>query len=246
MRLLTWNIAHGRGLARRQSSLARATIERNLAAIAEVIRREQPDVVALQEVDRHSSWSGGFDHLELLSELSGLPHRLHGAHFAITVGRTHVNCGTALLSALPWVETRAATFASAWRDNKGWVAGRVLCGSADVEVFSVHLDFLNPLVRRRQVHKLLADLSVDQRAVVAGDLNSPSLRRGAMAHLTNGSELVVVGPIDPTFPADAPRWCLDRVLLTPSLSIRSGRVLDERLSDHRPVLVEFAVGSDEP
>ena len=170
-----------------------------------------------------------------------MPHRLHGTHFALSVGRTRLVAGTALLSRLPWVSTRTASFGSAWRDNKGWVAGTILCGRTEVEVFSVHLDFLNPNVRLRQVRKLVADLGPERRSVVAGDLNCLSSNRGALAALVADSSLQLVGPDDATFPSDAPRWCLDRVLSTSALRVRTARVLDDRLSDHRAVRVDFEV-----
>ena len=235
MRLLTWNIAHGRGLARRQSTLSRDQIERDLEGIAAVLRRERPDVVALQEVDGPSTWSGGFDHLAWLAHAAEMPFRVFGEHYVLHFGRSRVTAGTALLSRHPFVSTRCEAFGSAWRDNKGWAAGKVRIRGQEIEVFSVHLDFLNPIVRVRQVRRLAA--SLQGPAILAGDLNSPSAGRGALAELTRISGLRLVGPEDATFPAHRPWLCLDRVLS--AREVRSARVLDDRLSDHRAVVVDF-------
>ncbi|MEQ1502577.1 MAG: endonuclease/exonuclease/phosphatase family protein [Myxococcota bacterium] len=243
LRILSWNIAHGRGLARRVSTVGRVGIERNLAAIAEVVREVRPDVVALQEVDAPSSWSGDFDHLERLSAWTGLPHRLHRTSFELTMGRTRIACGTALLSAHPWVRARSASFGSTWRCVKGWVAGTIDADGVRVEVFSVHLDFLNPRVRRRQVAAFADELS--RTSVVAGDLNCVSADRGALADLVRRAPIRLAGPSEPTFPATAPRWRLDRVLVTPAIDVRDVRVLDVRHADHRPVVADLTVRSPE-
>lgn len=235
LRLITWNIAHARGPHRRST---RADCERTLDGIAEVLRREEPHVVALQEVDRASTSSGGFDHLDRLAERAELPHRLHGEHLALTVGRTRWLAGTALLSARPWLRSRSAPFGCVWRDDKGWVAGTLGFDGLEVEVFSVHLDFLNPRVRRRQARRLLSQLC-GQTAVVAGDLNTPS-EGGALGELVS-DRLRLAGPPVATFPSGRPRLCLDRVLVPASVQVREVRVLDDRWSDHRAVRVDLTV-----
>lgn len=74
LRMLCWNIqfAAGRGQhffydGGQAVSVDRRTVERHLDAIAEVIRREAPDLVLLQEVDRRSRRTARVDqHAELL------------------------------------------------------------------------------------------------------------------------------------------------------------------------------------
>ena len=76
LRLMSLNIAHARRKAQHQSLLKDTTIRRNLELIAGVLERERPDVVALQEADGPSFWSGGFDHVTALAEPGGFPARL--------------------------------------------------------------------------------------------------------------------------------------------------------------------------
>ena len=74
-RLLTFNIAHARGaLPVHQGLRSAAKIRSNLLKIARLIHRLEADIVALQEIDENSRWSGSFDHLAYLSEHSGLAH----------------------------------------------------------------------------------------------------------------------------------------------------------------------------
>ena len=73
IRVMAYNIKHGRG------NDGRVDIDR----IAEVIKRLQPDVVALQEVDNRASRSGRVDEAARLSKLTGLQHH------ALSIGTHH-------------------------------------------------------------------------------------------------------------------------------------------------------------
>lgn len=66
-RLLTFNIAHGRGPVLHQALRRKTQFRDNLLKIARLITRLEADVVALQEIDQDSRWSGSFDHLAYLS-----------------------------------------------------------------------------------------------------------------------------------------------------------------------------------
>ena len=78
LRLVTFNIAHGRGLTPIQGLTSGWKIRANLLKIAHLIRRLEPDVVALQEIDECSRWAGNFDHLRYLQEHAGYPYAVFG------------------------------------------------------------------------------------------------------------------------------------------------------------------------
>ena len=62
VRVLTYNIRHGQGMDGRV----------DLSRVADVIRRLEPDVVALQEVDQATTRAGGVDQAAELGRLTGL------------------------------------------------------------------------------------------------------------------------------------------------------------------------------
>ena len=63
LRVMTLNMAHGRGDSFHQLLQTTDTTMGNLDAIALMLNREQPDVIALQEADGPSFWSGNFNHI---------------------------------------------------------------------------------------------------------------------------------------------------------------------------------------
>ena len=122
LKVMTLDLAHGRGRRWHQWLLNRRAIEANLQRVAALLRREHPDVVALQEADGPSSWSGDFDHIEHLAAEGGYSYLVRGEH----VRRRRLVYGTALLSRHPVFEAVSVTFArSLPTPNEGFVVGRV-------------------------------------------------------------------------------------------------------------------------
>ena len=68
LKVVSLNIAHGRKDGMNQLLLSGSTIRSNLGDIAMVLVQSGADIVALQEADAPSRWSGSFDHIALLAE----------------------------------------------------------------------------------------------------------------------------------------------------------------------------------
>src|SRR5688572_17864158 len=62
VRVLTYNIRHGEGMDRVY----------DLVRLADIMRATEPDLIALQEVDRGTERSGRTDQLEVLAGLLGM------------------------------------------------------------------------------------------------------------------------------------------------------------------------------
>jgi endonuclease/exonuclease/phosphatase family metal-dependent hydrolase len=111
-----------------------------------------------------------------------------------------------------------------------------------VDVVSVHLDFLRNSHRRGQVEEMLHTLGRHHRPmVVMGDFNCDwRTGRHTLRHLAESLNLHAWSPEGdhlPTFPTFNRR--LDWILISRDLHFRSYRTLEDRVSDHRPVLAEI-------
>ncbi len=244
LRLMSLNIAHARRKAQHQSLLKDSTIRRNLELIAGVLEREHPHIVALQEADGPSFWSGGFDHVAALAGLAGFPHAFRGEHNREVLSRLDLSYGTALLSQLPLEATHSQAFLQNWRDTKGFVAATVapeaLAGEP-VDVVSIHLDFLAERVRRRQVEQLIERFrGHDGHLVVMGDFNCAwSERRRSLDLLLHELNLRPCREsAAATYPAWRPLVRLDWILVSEGLEFAAYQTLDDRVSDHLGVLAE--------
>ena len=244
LRVLTLNIAHARRQSQHQALLKEPTLRRNLEAIAAVLGRERPDIVALQEADGPSAWSGGFDHVETLARLAGFDHAFRGEHNPFSLGRLDLSSGTALLSRLPLEAPRSLAFQQNWRDTKGFVAATVAVGAfggSNVDVVSIHLDFLADRVRRRQVEQLIERFHGHEgHLVVMGDFNcSWSERRRSLDLLLHELKLRPCRESGAaTYPAWRPLVQLDWILVSEGLEFSTYATLDDRVSDHLGVVAE--------
>jgi hypothetical protein len=80
IKLVTLNIAHGRKDGPNQIFQKARTIKSHLDEIAMVVKREKPDVLALQEADGPSIWSGELDQVKYLADKALFPYYIHGQH----------------------------------------------------------------------------------------------------------------------------------------------------------------------
>ena len=166
LKVVTLNLAHGRKNAWHQALLRRRAIQANLDEVVRILRQEQPDVVALQEADGPSLWSGRFDHIAYLSEEAGIPYFVLGQH----VRRMKLAYGTALVSRHVLKETTSHRFSpSPPTQRKGMVVGTIRWPGRrrfSLDVVSVHLDFSRKSVRQRQSRR--GDRAVGRPPTPAG------------------------------------------------------------------------------
>ena len=240
VRFLTLNIAHGRKLSTHQALLSPRRLRENLEEIGGVLKNAAPEVVALQEADGPSIWSGNFDHVEILAELAGHSHHFRGDHNPF--GGTNLTSGTALLSAYELQEIRSHRFEVSWRDTKGFVVGAVeLPGwGGEVDVVSLHLEPFNPGQRRRQIHQLCEILGSRNRPlIVLGDFNCTwSEESKRLQPLARQLDLRPYQPYRkaPTYPSTRPWRRLDWILVSPELDFVDYRTLPNPVSDHLGVV----------
>jgi endonuclease/exonuclease/phosphatase family metal-dependent hydrolase len=254
LRVVTFNIAHGRGLTPIQGLTSQRKLRVNLRRIAALLRELDPDVVAMQEIDQRSRWSGNFDHLDYLRVHAGFPY----AAFGIVnrrEGLLNLSYGNALLSRHPLVETETVAFGRRRVGEKGFLYAEILAGRRSIPFVNVHLHFSSRLRRMDQLGTLIAWLRLKQRSrtkawamppILCGDFNNPSHRNDATAalerHLQGYSRYTLHPRGEATFPSPLPRRMLDFVFLPSACRGVSCEVVRTFLSDHRPVMVDFTIG----
>lgn len=245
LRLVSLNLAHGRRVSAHQAFLKRGTAEKNVGQVARLLRQLAPDVVALQEADGPSAWSGNFDHVATLADRARFDDHFRGNHNPFGSERYPLASGTALVSGMPLKDQLSQRFATNWRDTKGFVVAALEVpqwGEQEIDVVSVHLDFLRPAIRRRQILRLVHALIHRRRPlVVMGDLNCCWQRESQTLELFREHlDLHAYLPHEPapTFPSSRPRRRLDWVLASKELSFGDHHTLRSPLSDHLAIVAD--------
>lgn len=256
IRLVTFNIAHGRGLSPYQGMVGTAGLRRNLLKIASLLHKLNPDLVALQEVDVDSHWNDRINLLEFLREHGEFPHAVMGITNT-RGGRKPLNYGNALLSRFPIFSHETVPFGRAQVGGKGFLFAEVDVGGAHLlPIVNLHLDFKSRGSRMRQIDRLFdfVEHHYPTRGhdwlvppVYCGDLNNPSHRPDATMHLRGQVARhgdYSMHPTDAhTFPSPWPVTALDFVFLPPACRDARSEVVPSLASDHRPVQVEFTIPS---
>ena len=246
LRLFTLNMAHARRQVATKPFVRQRTARRNLRDIARTMRQLEPDIVALQEADGPSTWSGNFDHVATLAELAELADHYRGDHNPFGLGRFKMASGTALMARQPLREPMSHRFGMSWRDTKGFVVATVVVpewGDMELDVVSVHLDFLNPTMRRRQIHQMAEILAPRKHPlVVLGDLNCCWQHEPrSMELLTRKLALGTYRPDSqaPTYPTYKPRRRFDWILVSSQLEYRGYHTVQAPLSDHLVLVADL-------
>ena len=224
-RVLTWNIL--------------GSHRPNLDVVAQVMIGYAPDVVAVQEIQRHQAKG--------LARRTGWRvawARKHHPYSPLVWWRTE---GLALLSPSVFGEMVSASISpgvSTWTyRHRIVVAATIARGDDTLRIANTHLASHDPDERIAQARRVVTHVGGRRPAVVAGDLN-------AAHEVEILREFHSLGLVDPggddSNPSIAPRQRLDYILIPESATV-TAQITPEggepwhQLSDHLPVLVEFEV-----
>lgn len=239
-RVLSLNLAHGRRDSRHQVTLTTPQILANIDEITTLLKREEPDLVALQEADDPSLWSGRFNHVAYLAN-SGYAQSVHG----INVDGMGLSYGTAVLSKAKLTDPQSITFKpSPPTLTKGFTIATVqVSEQLGADLVSVHLDFFSKRVRKRQVKKMVEILaSRNKPLIIMGDFNDEWQDGTAPQVLSKALGLTTYKPTTDqqvTFPALQKR--IDFILISKEFDFIDYTVLADVVSDHRAILATLKV-----
>ncbi|MCO1655822.1 endonuclease/exonuclease/phosphatase family protein [Pseudonocardia humida] len=261
MRIATWNLLHCRDVR---------TGRVDLGAVADAIAALDVDAVAVQEIDRELSRSGGHDQLSVLADklgwhgvfapaLLGEPVRSWdalpddgadpgGPAYGIGLLSPHPLHDVARL-ALPGGAAQRRTPAGvdrppAWdREPRVAVRARLeLPGGREVVLTGTHLTYVTWRAVR-QLHRALSWAAAGgPAAVLAGDLNLP---HRALRAALRGTGWRPTAPAGPTYPAWRPRMQLDH-LLARGAHLDDVRVAHRGPSDHLAVTARVNMSGNQP
>lgn len=238
LRAASFNIHHGVGL----DGLL------DLERVARVVEDEQPDVIGLQEVDRHFGERSDFvGQARWLADRLGM-RVVFGANLdldPLTPGAERRQYGTAILSRYRihrWRNTLLPRPEGG--EQRGLLEARVTVRGVPVRVFNTHLQHDSQAERLAQIAQVRAIVADSRESVVlVGDLNatpeSPEIT-AITEDLTDS--WVEAGEGDGyTYDAETPHARIDYVLTSADIVARTAAVLATDASDHLPVVADLVL-----
>jgi endonuclease/exonuclease/phosphatase family metal-dependent hydrolase len=229
IRVLSYNIHHGEGIDGKL----------DLSRIAGVITAVKPDLVALQEVDRHTRRTEQLDQPAILSKLTGMKI-LFEKNIVFQGG----DYGNAILSRFPVKAYRNHKLPSHDEgEQRGALEAEILLpgGHGTLILWSTHLDHrpdpIERLASARALEKIVRAKG-ETVGLLAGDLNSQLRGQVLPVFLRSWTNSNGLKPL-PTVPVKEPKRQIDFVFYRPPQRwrVKSVRVLEEQVaSDHRALL----------
>ena len=236
LRVMTYNIQHGAGTDQKL----------NLPRIAEVINREHPDLVGLQEVDRFVERTGRVDEIAELARETRMEYA-----FAYNLHYQGGQYGVAVLSRFPILSVDHRRYDNRREARRrGFIRVEVSVGGRRISFVTTHLDYQYEDGRLFETEQLMKALDeVKEPLIVVGDFND--LPTGSTYKLMrtkfdeaweiNGSESGL------SYPADKPKKRIDYIFYTKmdGVKVKRAWIVDTLASDHRPVVADLEIKSGE-
>ncbi len=252
LKVMTLNARHGRG-GRKSPIIRRKTALENLVRISEVLIRENPDIVMLQEVDKKSIFTGYFDHVKKLIKLADYKYIFHpGDHVNFNIGNiTIASYGTALISKSPLEQSCSYRLKTNTPLKKGFVYAQtcpVQFNGKKIDVVSLHLVALDPIPRKSRIRQAdsivnhILELESGNPMIIGGDFNCERNEEEALIYIARSLSLNYQREDEfclNTFPSRKPRKCIDWIMVSSELEIKNYYCVSDLISDHYAVVAEI-------
>lgn len=211
-------------------------------SIVNVIRQQNPDLVALQEVDVNTGRSGNANQAQQIAEKLGMEY-----FFGRAIDYDGGQYGVAILSKYPLTETTVIPLPEdadpEAEDRVIALATVKLPGGLAVRFGSTHLDVRSKGNRDQQVRTINEMASkVKVPFIVAGDFNATP-ESASIVELDKVFTRTCINDCAPTIPVINPKKAIDFIAFTKNAPFKvvSQQVIPERYaSDHLPVVATLS------
>jgi endonuclease/exonuclease/phosphatase family metal-dependent hydrolase len=234
IRILTYNIHQGLDADGRM----------NLEGIITEIKKLNPDIVCLQEVNRAQVSNGLVDCLMPISHALGMPYVFGSNH-------DDGQYGNAILTRYPVRDWDNLRFFNNSTETRGTLHAVIKTKqpndmSSDLNVFVSHLDHIPgpENVRLKQVREVLEFWAKRPRTIIAGDLNAEpdtsEMKPFYISELRDALELSGKKYVKTFWEGYGEQAMkLDYIFISKDLNAVDAMIEDSRASDHKPVAVDI-------
>lgn len=235
LRAMSYNIHHGAGM----DDLL------DLDRIADVIAKADPDIVGLQEVDKHfSSRSNWEDQGKYLAEKLDM-HYAYGVNLnydpvSQSPGMANRQYGTAILSKYPIEAFENYYLDSFEKEQRGLLKTSIQVDGVPVHFYTTHLG-LTPEERTVQVQQVMQHMSQHKEpSIIVGDFNAWSISKAMKPLLSEYWDAFAKKSFANTSNSKFPYQRIDYILAKADrVQFSSQKVIRTKASDHLPIVANI-------
>lgn len=243
LKIITFNIAHGKGMDGKV----------DIARQAELIKKYQPDIVFLQEIDMYTKRAGEVNQIREFSKQLGLLYCSMESNITLEEGYY----GDGIISRFP------ITFSTNYlmpltdinHEQRGILCNRISFGTTKINLFSVHLSTYEDerILAAKEINRILRKIDKTELIIMGGDFNVGVTRLGKGKYTFQPAETyeeyeILKQRLEQT-PNKKDTWfsalgqgCIDTIFYSKEIRLNSYATIDAGgVSDHSAIYVEFDI-----
>jgi endonuclease/exonuclease/phosphatase family metal-dependent hydrolase len=231
LRVMTYNIHVGIGMDKKL----------DLARIAQIINKQHPDLVGLQEVDRGVARTQRIDEIAELAKLTRLDYA-----FAFNLRFQGGQYGVAILSRFPIMASDHRLYQNLREaERRGFIRAEVIVGGRRISFVTTHLDYQYDDGRVFEAQQLLAAMKdIDEPLIIVGDFNDVPAGHAYQLMRNQFDDGWIAGRAPDegfSYPADKPAKRIDYIFCrtTDRLRVKRAWIVNTLASDHVPVVADL-------
>ena len=243
IKIITFNIAHGRGLD------GIIDIERQ----AELINEYKPDIVFLQEIDMYTKRAGERNQIREISKKIYLPYCSMESNITLEDGYY----GDGIISRFPisFSVNYLMPLTDLNHEQRGILCNRISLGTAKINLFSVHLSTYREerVLACKELNRIISKIDKNEIVIIGGDFNVGVTRLGKGKYTFKkeeqyeeynilGKKLKHIQNDEDTWFSKLGQGCIDTIFYSNNVKLLSFKTIDAKhVSDHNAIYAEFDI-----
>ena len=243
IKIITLNIAHGRGMD------GIVDIDRQ----AELVNRYKPDIVFLQEIDMYTKGAGERNQIREFSKKVYLPYCSMESNITLEDGYY----GDGIISRFPisFSVNYLMSLTDLNHEQRGILCNRISMGTAKINLFSVHLSTYKDerILACKELNRIINKIDKNEIIIMGGDFNIGVTRLGKGRYTFTpeeeyeeykllGKNLLRIQNEEDTWFSKLGQGCIDTIFYSKNIQLLKYETIDlEGKSDHSAIYAEFNI-----
>lgn len=214
------------------------------------IKRYNPDIILLQEVDMYTDRVSQIDQLQIFKNITGLQYTTFGSNIDFENG----GYGNAILSRYPILKSENYINTKCTKENRGFLYVEISVNGKKIEIYNTHFPVKETerISFVKHINRIVENKNSIQ-TIIGGDFNLgliPTEKKHVyevetketyeeLEELKKNFKDAVFK--ENTYPVDNPEGQLDKIMYNGELTLKSAQRLEDKISDHYAVMADFEI-----